>query len=158
MTQHPESRQFTPAQVIETLAEQHGLLHPDGSVNYSAFGRRTGIPVSTISRIHRGQRDANTMPKESWVLSTETIQRIMQAFHLSFAEASGQVAIGATSATKRRYEPSTADLELLRQLRSLSASAQREVQALVDIKSQLEAASSKPRPVRKRAASIVKPE
>jgi len=148
MTRPAQRRVNTPSEIIEQLAQLHGLLHDDGRVNYSAMSRRTGIATSTISRIHRGTRDAQTGRSEEWVLSSDTIRRLMSAFHLTFAEASGQAPLPKPGQKRKRagagrYEPTPADLELLRALRSLSEPAQREVQALLDIKAQLEHAKRK---------------
>lgn len=142
MSNNPSARLATPSQIIEQLAALHGLTHDDGTPNYSAMSRRCGIAVSTLSRIHRGQRGDVPGRAADWVLSADTIQRLMTAFHLTFSEASGQAPIATPGAKRRkgsaRFEPSAADLELLKTLRSLSAGAQREVQALVTIKKQLE--------------------
>lgn len=138
------SRLFSPSEVIERLAVLHGLTHDDGTVNYSAVSRRTGIATSTISRIHRGQRDADGGRADSWVLSSDTIQRLMTAFHITFAEASGTAPLPEPGAKRKRgsgrFEPSAADMELLKALRALSPSDRSEVQALIDIKAQLSAA------------------
>lgn len=142
-TTRPETRrQYAPHEIIERLAALHGITHDDGRVNYSAFSRRTGIPTASVSRMHRGARSGSGDRRGHWIMSSETVQKLMSAFHLSYAEASGQSPIPEPGEERKRgsarYEPTTADLELLRDLRALSPASQAEVRALVTIKSQLE--------------------
>lgn len=140
------ARKYSPAEVLERLATVHGLKHEDGSINYSAMSRRTGIAVPTLSRIVRGARSADMQGAEraeSWVLSASTLRRLMTSFAISFPEASGEIEIPLDTQTRKararaRFDaPSPEDIELLAALRALSPSDQREVRALVDIKTQL---------------------
>lgn len=144
-----QSRRYSPAEVLERLATIHGLKHEDGTINYSAMSRRTGIAVPTLSRIARGARsaeDTSSSRADSWVLSASTIRRIMSSFSLTFPEASGEAEIPLDTPTRKRRAqaridaPSVEDLDLLRSLRALSPSDRREVQVLIDIKRQLGAA------------------
>lgn len=143
-------RLYSPSQLIERLARIHDVTHPDGRPNYSAMSRRTGIPIATIARIHRGRRDSNSDATrdrmDTWVLSNDTTQRLMSAFGLTFAEASGQVEIPegrSRGKTRSPREPTASDMELLDKLRSLPTHRQHEVRAFLEAQARLESSREK---------------
>ena len=154
----PLHRACTPSQVIERLAQIHGLLHDDGSVNYSAFGQRTGIPISSVSRIHRGiqwrEAAGGTVEIDTtrWALSSNTITKLVRAFNISHEEADGTVEIPLDTPSRNRRAKlrhgavNPAELELVFAIRALSPQSQADVRQLVKLRAELEAID-KPAPI-----------
>ena len=130
---------LTAAEVLTELAQIHGLTHSDGTPNFSAMAQRTGIYQPTISRIMSGGKD--------WEMSTGTISKLCDAFHITFDQAKGEAPLSKQS---RRTKPTAADLELIREIRSLDTYDQEEIQAMVAMKVELMGLDTSNRP-RKRA-------
>ena len=111
-------------QIITTLARIRGLVHPDDSVNHNAFSRRSGIPQPTVTRILNGPSD--------WRLSAETAEKLCAAFGITFAQARGDVPI-KPGYRRKVLAPTNAELQLIRDLRSLPGPARKEVKTLIHI-------------------------
>ena len=100
----------TAQQVITDLAEMADLMNENtGKVNYSAFSKRTGIPHPTLIRIMQGE--------DSHSMNSTTAEALIKAFHISFAQARGDVPIRRRDRTA--FKPTDGDLELLRRIRAL---------------------------------------
>ena len=92
-----------PAHVrIEALALIHGLVNPEGDVNYNAFGRRTNISPSTVMRICK-KRDAE------YTFNRNTLNALVAAFEITMDQAMGLVAIEPDEPT--RLKPNTLSIE-----------------------------------------------
>lgn len=117
---------LTAAEVLAELARIHGLLHPNDKPNISAMAKRTGIPQPTVSRIMKGGAD--------WEMGTSTISSLCNAFHITFDQAKGEAPLEAHHDV---YLPSPTDLELVRDIRSLNGSDQKEIEAIVRLKTSL---------------------
>ncbi len=113
-------------QSLQQLAELHGLTHEDGRLNYTAFGRRVGLPAPTIMRWHKG------ITKD---VSSKAAQLICRAFNISEAQVRGLEPI-TPLLNKRNSErkPDQRDVQLIAQLRSLPVREQKEVERFVDIR------------------------
>ena len=68
--------------VFEELASKHDLLKDDGSVNMSAFSRRTDIPVTTIARILSAD--------DHWRINAATVSKLMKAFSITHEQDNGR--------------------------------------------------------------------
>ena len=119
-------RKLTAAKVLTELARIHGLTHPDGTPNFSAMAKRTGIAQPTISRIMNGGPD--------WKMNTETISSLCNAFHITFDQAKGEAPL---SKHRLRTTLTAADRRLIQDIRSLNSSDQDEIQTIVDMKVKL---------------------
>ena len=118
----------TAQQVLTDIAEMHDLINPrTGKINYSAFSKRTGIPHPTLIRIMQGE--------PHHVLSSDTAQKLISAFHLTFAQVRGEVPI--RRADKRKFTPSDSDIELLRRIRSLPRGRQEDIVKLLELNERL---------------------
>ncbi len=69
------------SRVITELAKRNGLLHCDGRVNCSAFGRFAGLPSTTIMRLLKA--DPYSSPR------VHTVQKISQAFGIKESQVLG---------------------------------------------------------------------
>lgn len=118
----------TAQQVITDLAEMADLMNErTGKVNYYAFSRRSGIPHPTLLRIMKGD--------DTHAMNTATIQALITAFQITFAQAHGDVPIRRRARTG--YTPTDADIELVRRIRALPRSDQDDLAKLVELREQL---------------------
>jgi hypothetical protein len=118
----------SPQEILTDLAEMHDLINErTGTVNYSAFSKRTGIPHPTLIRIMQNG------PEHS--MNSDTVQSLIDAFHITFAQARGDVPIRRKD--RRKFELSDADVELMRRLRELPKSDQDDIRKLIELREQL---------------------
>lgn len=116
-------------EILRDLAEMHDLINPrTNQINYSAFSKRTGIPHPTLIRIMQSSSEHE--------MNTATVQSLIDAFHITFAQARGEVPIRKKD--RRKFEPSDADLELMRRIRDLPKRDQDDIRKLVELREQLE--------------------
>ena len=118
----------TAEQIIKNIARLHDMTHDDGSVIQAEFARKSGISQSTLSRLLSGSSE--------WELSRDSQLKLIEAFGISQAEASGIKAITKAS-LKTRIKPTPRELELIRELRALPNKDRQEVETIVSIKSTL---------------------
>lgn len=112
-------------QILTELAEMHDLINErTGKMNYSAFSRRTGIPHPTLIRIMQGTPDHR--------LNSDTAEKLIKAFQLSFAQVRGDVPIKRRS--RGKFTPNENELEMLRKLRKLPRDAQQDVAKLIELR------------------------
>lgn len=114
--------------VILELAIKHKLLHKDGRVNYTAFGRACGVPAPTIFRLYNASDD--------WDMAPSTAKSLVAAFNITEQQARGYELLPWLEHQEvTEYTPTEADLELLKVLRGLPAPDQREVEVFIRAKS-----------------------
>lgn len=114
--------------VLMDLAEMHDLVNArTGTVNYSAFSKKTGIPHPTLIRIMQAGPD-HTM-------SGDTLQALISAFNISFAQARGDVPVRRKD--RKLFNPTDADLELMRRLKELPRTDQDDIRKLIELREQL---------------------
>ncbi|NKC02063.1 MAG: hypothetical protein GKR90_26685 [Pseudomonadales bacterium] len=116
---------YSAGEVLENLAKLHGMLHPDGRVNYAALAQRTNIPTPTVSRIHRGSK--------KWALRGPTIQKLIDAFGITYEQAMGFEPVGKAN-RNRKLAPTAPESNMLRKCRMLDVSDQEDIAQLVEFK------------------------
>lgn len=113
-----------PSQVIQYLADQHDLCHPDGVLNIHQFARATGLSTTTISRLKQAGAD--------WDMSRKVAQTLAQAFDISEAQARGYEPLETTENPKRkRQKPTQQDLDLLEEFHLISTRDQSEIRKYI---------------------------
>lgn len=119
------TRKRSAREVLLDIAEMADLMNPNtGTINYSAFSKRTGIPHPTLIRIMRGGDDH--------VLSARTAQKLIDAFQLTFAQVQGDAPIRRKD-KRKKFEPTESDLALLQRIRSLPAARQQDILTIIEL-------------------------